>query len=297
MNDDSYPRLSHADVQEFIDNVVRTGGDAHSVQHFCTVKQPEHAAKTDRTLLKVVEELLSDCGALRNSALEEVEARHCGPVFSAIDRQFGDEAIGDVEFWNYLAVRYFWEFVRFRQENAWLRAQGSPPSTADDDPDTEGAKLERYLHGKDHYQLPLRMYLRAQAVRDGDSFALADITGGSTDFWRSQVLGVRTAQFPPVARTVARLQAAAELNIEEQRPAGRRVNRLRANIDFTLHADDEAADVLTDLWRVTEDDRLRMIEKAATKKAATKKTAPAKKAAAKTAAPAKRAAAKRAAAE
>jgi hypothetical protein len=298
----NHPRLTNSDIKEFIDTVVRGGADDHAVRRFLDAKQLDESKHTNAALERAVTALIDDCGTLRNSDLESVEARHCGPVFTAIEDHFGDAELGDVQFWSYLAVRHFWRFVSYRQEETWLKARGEATGTGQSEPDN--APLERYLIGKDHYHLPLRMYLRAQAVRDGGSFELADIHGGSTDFWRSQVLAVRTALFPPLARTVARLQNNAKLNIEQQRPAGRRVNRKRANIDFVLHDDSEAAEVIEELWVVTEQDRqsadVKRQEKKAAKKAGTTskaalkrlaptpKAAPVKKAAATKAAPTKR---------
>jgi hypothetical protein len=271
------PRLSNADVRLFIEHVVRESPDEHAVLRFLAGKGLSDPLPLPKELVAAVTHLTTACGAARNSDLEPIEATHSGPVFRAIENSFSDEAIGEVEFWNYLAVRYFWKFISYRQENAWKSAQGvsvDPSADADD-----RAKLERYFLGKDHYQIPLRMYLRAQAVRDGDGFELTDIPGGSTDFWRSQILGVKTAAYPPVARTVARRQAAEQLNIEQQRPAGRRVNRLRANIDFVLHTDSDAASVIDELWTVLPGDPAATKE-SGKKSGVGKKAAPTKTAAA-----------------
>ncbi|MFZ4720844.1 MAG: hypothetical protein ACOYMR_15570, partial [Ilumatobacteraceae bacterium] len=203
------------------------------------------------------------------------------------------------EFWSFLAVRYFWEFISLRQNAAWKKTQGEAVDADIGDSDKE--KLERYIRGKDHYQLPLRMYLRAQAVDDEGDHSLTEINGGGTDFWRSQVLGVRTASYPALARSVARAQDAAGLNVDEQRRPGRRVNRLRVNIEFFMHTDDEAEAIITPLWVVTPQDEIELEaqraqrqanQKARTsKKSGAKKAAPAKKAtAAKRVTPAKKAA-------
>jgi len=264
----THPRLSRNDVREFIDTVVINDPDDTAVKGFLIGKEIDDSKFTNRPLDAAVASLLDDCKDQRNSALEVIEARHSGNVYVAIER-FGDEALGDEEFWSYLAVRYFWRFISYRQASAWRSAQGEPSDP--EEPESEKAKLERYLRGHDHYQIPLRMYLRAQAVRDGDDYALTDIDGGGTDFWRSQVLGVRTGAYPSLARSVARAQSLAQLNVEDQRPPGRRVNRLRANLDFILHGDAEAAAAIDGLWMVTDDDAAR---------AGVKKTEKASKAAA-----------------
>ena len=259
----THPRLSRTDVREFIDIVVASEPDDTAVKGFLVGKEIDESGFANRKLEAAVRSLVDDCGSDRDSVLEAVEARHCGAVHVAIER-FSDEALGDEEFWSYLAVRYFWRFISYRQASAWRSAQGEPPDP--DEPESEKAKLERYIRGHDHYQIPLRLYLRAQAVGDGDDYTLTDIDGGGTDFWRSQVLGVRTGAYPPLARSVARAQSIAQLNVEEQRPPGRRVNRLRANLDFVLHDDAEAAAAINGLWIVTGDDAAKAKVKAEVKK-------------------------------
>ena len=273
--DTAYPRLDSSQVRDFIDKVVRFGPTEASVSGFIArsgVGKLAQSAEIDA----LVNRLLVDCGDERGRALEPVEAKHCGPIFTVLDG-LPDAALGDPQFWSFLAVRHFWEFVERRQPAAWNEARGH--SFDSEDGADERHKLERYLIGKDHYQLPLRMYLRAQSVRDGDNFGLTEIDGGGTDFWRSQILGVRTSHYPPVARSVARTQAVAELNVEEQRPPGRRVNRLRVNIEFFTHGDDDARAIVENVWQVLPEDRLELATKKARKTVA--KKAVAKKAVAK----------------
>jgi hypothetical protein len=278
----TYPRLTQADVREFIETVVRSDPSDMAVLGFLNRRGLDDPKFANARLTEVVTSLLADCGQERNKALEPVEAKHCGPVHRALSL-FPDEALGDEQFWSWLAVRHFWRFISYRQENAWRKARGEPADP--NAPHSEAAKLERYIRGADHYQIPLRLYLRAEAVRNGDDYALTSIDGGGTDFWRSQILGVRTSAYPPLARAVARAQSIAKLNVDDQRPPGRRVNRLRVNIDFILHDDDESDDAIEPLWLVTETD----FEKKSAKRAAKAATANAAKVE-----PSKRAAKKRA---
>ncbi len=260
-----HPRLEPAQVRDFIDKVVSRGSiNEDAVRGFLVrlgVGEIEEAAAIDR----VVRDIVDDCGTLVGQALEPVEARHCRAVFDVLD-PIPPSALGDVAFWSFLAVRHFWPFIARRQHAAWTAVRGQPGNP--DEPQSERQKLERYVIGKDHYQLPLRMYLRAQAVRDVDDFSLTEIDGGGTDFWRSQVLGVRTSLYPSVARSVARAQADQQLDIDGQRPPGRRVNRLRANIEFIDYSDNEAMSLIEPLWLVTDEDRAAAEAKRKAKKAA-----------------------------
>lgn len=277
----NYPRLGQPDVREFVTRVVQHHLDAGKVKQFLAGKGADDVLVPLPELESLVEEIIAACGTQNDMALEPVEAKFCGRVHQVLDG-LPDEALGDSEFWSYLAVRYFWRFIARRQHAAWVKVLGE--DVDEESAESEGVKLERYLVGKDHYQIPLRMYLRGQAIRDAADYVLSEIEGGSTDFWRSQVLGVRTSAYPPLARALVNVQSEARLNVEEQRPSGRRLNRLRANIDFTLHSQDEALPIVRDLWGVTDDDRTEIAAKrrarvtapratAKTKVATTKKAA------------------------
>lgn len=277
----AYPRLARPDVREFVTRVVQHHLNAAAVSQFLSGKGLDDELMPLPEVESLVEELIAACGTQNDMALESVEAKFCGRVHQLLDG-LPDEALGDAEFWSYLAVRYFWRFIARRQHAAWVKVLGE--DVDEESAESEGVKLERYLVGKDHYQIPLRMYLRGQAIREADDYALSDIDSGSTDFWRSQVLGVRTSAYPPLARALVSVQSEARLNVEEQRPSGRRLNRLRANIDFTLHSQDEALPIVQDLWGVTDDDRSEIAAKRRARVVAPKATAKTKVAATKKAA-------------
>ncbi len=164
------------------------------------------------------------------------------------------EALGDVDFWTYCAAKYFWRFIVTRQLSSVLKArnQGTQPLDDEEGQSESNIPLERYLVGRDHYQIPLRLFLRAQAVNIDDDF-LSDhqITKG-TDFWRSQILGVRTSAFPNWSRPIVAAQSKKKFDIETVRPLGRRVNRLRANVSPVLHDEAEATAIVTPIWIANE---------------------------------------------
>ena len=242
-----HPRLSRSDIREFIDSVVALGATNESVEAFFLHRNFPPASSQENQIADLVSKMITECGENRDRAIESVEAKYSAEVFQLIEL-WPDEAIGDEGCWNYLSTRFFWQFVQYRQTGAWKRAMGEVSEP--DEQDSEKRKLEVYFIGKDHYQIPLRMYLRGQAIRTGDDFDLA-LTPG-TDFWRSQILGVRTSVYPPLARSVVALQRERSLSIEDQRPPGRRINRLRANIEFALHSEAEAEILVNPIWAVVD---------------------------------------------
>ena len=244
----SYPRLADADVHAFVDTVVQNEISDQAVARFISSKGIASDAidsAQDSELRRIVEEFVRAAGEEVDQSVEPLEAKFCIRVFHILEG-FAPEALGDREFWNFLGVQYFWKVVKIRQNAAWNAARGEPNDPSR--PEHERQKLSRYLIGKDHYQIPLRMYLRAQAVREGDEAPLCEIEGGGTDFWRSHVLAVITASYPPLARSLVRAQQREKHSIDDQRPRARQINRLRVNAEYALHEDDDLADLVNEIW-------------------------------------------------
>ena len=259
----NHPRLSVSEVRDFIDTVVSNQISDDAVSAFFQRKEMPSVTEREESIVRLVAEMMVVAAGDIDEKLEKVEAAFSGRVHSLLD-EFEDAALGDVDFWSYVAVRFFWPFIHARQRASWLAAEGQPNDS--DRPDEEKLKLERYLTGKDHYQIPLRMYLRGQSIKDDLDYSLAEVPG--TDFWRSQILGVRTSHYPSLARVVVRTQKERDLNVNQQRPPGRRINRLRSNIEFARRSEADNENLVSDLWVVTEAD-----EKASAMKKAAKKTA------------------------
>jgi hypothetical protein len=264
-------RLSRLEAKQFLDDVVRPGVSDTAVETFFNALGFDVASAEELRLVKLVDEMIAAAGSLHNDALEPVEGAFSSPVFRLIEASFSDEDIGDEQFWTYISVRFFWRFVARRQRTSWHKAEGSVPK--DDSIETSVLSLERYLIGADHYQIPLRMYLRAQSVISNedtiDAEGLAAVPG--TDFWRSQILAVRTSHFPLLARCVVRLQKELTLSIEEQRPAGRLINRLRNNIEFAALSEEECAEIAGSIWGRDADGTPKTSPKRPTRRSSTKK--------------------------
>ena len=245
---DDYPRLTDGDVHAFVDTVVPHEISDQVVARFVDSRRVGASAvdpTQDADLRRVVEEFVRAAGADTDQAVEPIEAHFCYRAFEILER-FAPEALGDREFWNFLGVQYFWKVVRIRQNAAWNAVRGEPNDPTR--PEHERKKLSRYLIGKDHYQIPLRMYLRAQAVREDDKAPLCEIKGGGTDFWRSHVLAVVTASYPSLARSLVRAQEREQHSIEDQRPRARQINRLRVNVEYARHDDSDLTDLVDEIW-------------------------------------------------
>jgi hypothetical protein len=130
------------------------------------------------------------------------------------------EVLDDPTFWSYLAAGPLWFFVRWREE---------PRARKRD-------VYHEYLDGRvNHACVPLRMYLRAAAVRDSD---LASQIPRGTDFWRSHVIRVKTGAKPELARSVAEQQKGARMKVDPLREYAKRINRRWSN--QVIHLLDDA---------------------------------------------------------
>lgn len=172
----------------------------------------------------------------RASAPEDLEGRFAGEVHRAL-RDLPIEALDDPGFWRYLALVDFWWFVAIREAGAIGRGN-----------------VMTYVDGGKEC-VPFRMFLRAQAIRDGDDYSLAGALPRSTDFWRSHILRVKTGTAPPLARGFARLQLEKAMVSDEVRPFARRMNRLWTNVVLHTWDDDNSDQLLAELYNEMHDEQ------------------------------------------
>jgi hypothetical protein len=146
--------------------------------------------------------------------IERVEGELCGPVHAALCVH-PIEVLDDQRFWRYLAVRYFGEFIVWRESKAL----------------TNGNISKYFVASSGVESLPLRLYLRGQAVISSSAtYELASAVPAGTDFWRSHVLRVRTGRANPLARSFAEMQSKERLTTTPLRQLARLINRMWANV-------------------------------------------------------------------
>lgn len=162
---------------------------------------------------------------------EEFEGLVAGELHRAL-RDYPVEALDDPGFWRYVSLAKLWWFIEEREAGPLGR----------------GNHLT-YIDGLRPAEcVPLRMFLRAQAIRNDDDYHLASSMKQATDFWRSHVVRVRTGGAPPLARGLTRLQAAERMPTEELRQYAKRINRLWTNVVLDRLDDDEADRLMRELY-------------------------------------------------
>ena len=141
--------------------------------------------------------------------------------------------LDDPGFWRFLALRYFWGFIKWRQPRAF-----------------DNGKHMRFLDAEQSRDTVLtRMYLRVAAAGGLQYADHAECLRESTDFWQSHILQVRTASAPALTRAIVDRQRTDRQETEPLRRFAKRVNGTWTNVLLNLYDDSEAAGLVNELWR------------------------------------------------
>lgn len=170
--------------------------------------------------------------------LERVESEICGLVHEALCT-LPIEILDDQRFWRYLAVRYFGEFIVWRESKAL--ANGN---------------ISKYFVASTGVEsLPLRLFLRGQAViSPNGTYELTSAVPAGTDFWRSHILRVRTGRAGHLARSFTELQSNERLTTKPLRKMAKLINRMWANVLLTEYGVRDSARLIKQLREKLDDD-------------------------------------------
>lgn len=248
-----YPTLSKKDAQAFASRVTKDPKTANSVAaaSFCAEFQGALSAigsgdpkPIDLSRIEKVaegaEKTIRGPGMATASGRERerIESELCGPVHEAL-RSLPTEVLDDQRFWRYLAVRYFGEFITWRESGALAKGN-----------------IATYFDcGIGVDSIPLRLYLRGQSVMSPDgTYELAAAVPAGTDFWRSHVLRVRTGRASHLARSFTQMQSKERLPTKPLRQVARLINRMWANVLLTEYSQRDSAKLIGELRKNLEDD-------------------------------------------
>jgi len=146
------------------------------------------------------------------------------------------EVLDDPGFWRYVSLRHFWWFIEWRE--AEPIDKGNFNNLVDATLPAE--------------HIPLRLYLRAKAVADGEDASLAGEIPKSTDFWRSHITRVRVASAPAMARAFAETKRDEKfldspLKTERLRRVAKRVNRMWSNVRLDMYDSVESKKLMKEI--------------------------------------------------
>lgn len=163
--------------------------------------------------------------------LDKLEGEICGVVHRSL-KNVPTEILDDPSFWRFLSIRYFSDFILFREKTA-LKA---------------GNIGKYFLAENSAESIPLRLYIRAQAVMDDKGgYALAEAVPKGTDFWRSHIIRVRTGRAQALAQSFAQIQSTQRMNTNLLREVARGMNRRWSNVLFFDYDRKEATRLITEV--------------------------------------------------
>ena len=162
---------------------------------------------------------------------EDVEGKFCGRVHAAL-AEVPYAILDDRRFWNYLAIRYFGEYIVWREKDALNKGN-----------------VGTYLDSNNRFEsIPLRLFVRGQVALAADgTYNLAEAIEEGTDFWRSHILRVRTGRAPDLVGAFVRMHRDDRMITNVLRPFARLVNRMWANVVPHVYDGNEGEKLLDEL--------------------------------------------------
>ena len=237
-----YLVLSHSECRDFVES-WRGPDPAQRAEPLRVVGTEQGAGQVSvdwSAIGAAARQMDLEIAADGSSDPDRTEGR-CALLLHAALAGVDKSVLDDDGFWRYLALRYFWKLVCWRQPAA-LGENGSLITAL------------RYVDGRHPTEcVPTRMYLRAAAVGAGaddngtEHGEAAHTLRQATDFWRSHVLRVRTATAPALVRAFVKRQREQRLGTERLRELAKAVNRTWSNVALDLYDEEEAAHLLDDL--------------------------------------------------
>ena len=246
-----YPTLTANDVRQFSSDVTldQSRADRTSAMAFCEARSnhprspgSDSDAQLDLTKLDELAKAISM--HLSNPSVQDAtpaqreayESELCGKLHESLSHT-PYEILDDSRFWNYLSVRYFSEFIVWREYEAL--AEGN---------------IETYFAASVE-SIPLRLYLRANVVVESTGvYDLAAQIPEATDFWRSHVLRVRTGRARILAGAVAAMHLSNRMPTKLLRRFAPFVNRMWSNVILSEYDESESAKLLKELRQRAESD-------------------------------------------
>jgi hypothetical protein len=230
-----YPTLSSAQTEDLVQQLVR----GESTSAFTLALWKGHGETID---FEPLEEVVEDFQDLLITFREDPSANSDKDLFEgtlavAVFPFFNSipiEVLDDPGFWRYLAIQYFWWFASWRESGPIASGNAAAYTNAS-------------LNSE---HIPLRLYLRAKAVKveDNDVSLTAGLRHGS-DFWRSHILRVRTGTAPKLTRALVEMQNDNErrLATDPLRSYARRLNRVWTNVNLNLLDEAQTKELIEEL--------------------------------------------------
>ena len=232
-----YPTATQSQCREF--GRARSRGVQYDVVVQWVGRGKEMNLGRIRDAAAAIRQLMADADQ-RVTKRDEVEGQAAAILYRALSRDqvTGHPAVDvavldDPGFWRYLILKWFWDFIEWRE---WRKPERF----------RENTHLV-YVDASNSTECVLtRMYLRMAALGGSGHEGLASCLPHSADFWRSHIMRVRTAGAPRLVRAMIEAQRRARLRTDDLRELAKRVNRTWSNVVLDLCTQKEAAQLLVE---------------------------------------------------
>ncbi len=188
--------------------------------------------------------------------LDQVEGLAATELFRTISAaEVSYDALNNQNFWTYLSLSVFWNFILLREPNAFT------------DESRSSAKLShhRFINGKEpRYCIPTRMYWRILALGGLEYAELAHAIPNGIYFWHRNIIGYDIGYYPNIVRSMVIRQKDPDtaLSTSDKSPdyIGHFTKDLRrkiANLVPEKLPPDEADSLVDELWMKVHSKKLR----------------------------------------
>lgn len=223
-----YPTISHSQCDEIASKLI--AGDNPTIEPVWVGEGEDVNLAQIAEAAQQVQNLLQE--HCRNRDRDYVEGLAAAELYPALE-PLDVPTLDDPGFWRYLAVAYFWDFIKWRQP----------------EPFKNGNHMYVLDNRNARDTVLTRMYLRIASVGGLEHAEYAERLKESTDFWQSHVFNARTASAPALVRAMVHRQATDRLDTKPLRRFAKRVNGTWTNVLLNLYDDEEAADLVRELWQ------------------------------------------------
>lgn len=237
-----YPTLDKTTAQELLEQLVRDETPSIDARANWAGTGDDLDLRQLDQVLSALQQQVVELSAGRSKVDTEVFEGHVAAAVHQSLAVVPSEILDDRGFWRYLALSRFWWFVSWRERK----------------PIAEGRGLTYVDAVQSVMAIPSRLFLRGQAVMRNGDYSPAYVLPRSTDFWRSHVLRVKVGSAPNLTRAFVRLQAEKGMSTDTVRAYARNLNRTWSNVVLHLYEEDDAYELLTELYETAIEGRADM---------------------------------------
>jgi len=257
----NYMKITESSCRQFVDKILNLNSEVSEEVILDFIQTHARPAKSTGAVIdlsalqEVSKRAMRLADELSGADKDSVEGAICGDVHMVLS-SMPAEVLDDPEFWQYVAILYFTNFILWRESGAASAESGN--------------KLFTYFSGQRNSEMiPLRLFLRGAISKVDDSYELANLLDRSTDFWRSHIIRVTTGTAHRLSQELVKYQSQEGMNTSKLRELAKLLNRQWTNVELYYLKSSEAHNLLEQIESflsdadqiIYEDDEPKKVEK------------------------------------